>query len=230
MMKFKPYKYWIILLSFIILSGCLSGKRPAVRLSPEFDKRIYRMTHLPVTVGLYIEPKLRNFVQEASIRRYDPGGPYYAFPPFVFPIGEPLSSEIEEMSRAIFQNVVAIDNLQNREYINQQALDGILSVVLKESDIDLYIETSVGRAISKQNLSVIASFLDTNLTKIWESEIAVEGKGLDVVTSKVEREWWTTTGPNFARGVDDAIQKLTYELAQKITTSKEISDYIHEKR
>ena len=54
--------------------------------------------------------------------------------------------------------------------------------------------------------------------------MAVEGKGLDFVTSKVEHEWWMTTGPKFGPAVDDAVQKLIYELAQKIISSKEISE------
>ncbi|MFN3533256.1 MAG: hypothetical protein ACK41Q_12225 [Candidatus Brocadia sp.] len=159
------------------------------------------------------------------MKQYEAGTPIYVFPNFVFPIGEPLSSKIEEMSRIVFKKVIVIDNLQNKE-----ALDGILAVSLKNSDIEIYVETSVWRAIGRHKLSITASFLDPELNKIWESEIAVEGKGLDFITSKVEQEWWITAGPKFGPAVDDAIQKLTYELAQKIITSKEISDYIRKEK
>lgn len=220
-----PYKFWSILLSFFLFAGCLSGKRPSVKLSPKLDKRVYQITLLPATVGLYIEPYLRNYVQEAPLKQYEAGTPTYVFPNFVFPIGKPLSSKIEEMSRIIFKKVIVIDNLQNKEI-----LDGILAVSLKNSDIEIYVETSVWRAIGRHKLSVTASFLDQKLNKIWESEVAVEGKGLDFITSKVEQEWWITTGPKFGPAVDDAIQKLTYELAQKIITSREISDYIRKEK
>jgi len=199
-------------------------------LSPQLDKRVYQITPLPITVGLYIEPNLRTYVQEAPLKQYEAGTPIYVFPNFVFPIGEPLSSKIEEMSKIIFKKVILIDNLQNKEYLDKEALDGILAVSLKNSDIEIYVETSVWRAIGRHNLSIVSSFLDPKHNKVWESEVAVEGKGLDFVTSKVEQEWWITAGPKFGPAVDDAIQKLTYELSQKIITSKEISDYIYKEK
>lgn len=229
-MKSISYKYGFILLSFLVLTGCLSGQRPSVRLSPDLDKRLYQITPLPITVGLYIEPNLRNFVQEAPLRQYEAGTPRYVFPNFVFPIGKPLSSKLEETSKILFKKVLLIDNLQNNEYLSNESFDGVLSVSLKDSEIELYVEESVGRAVGRHNLSVTASFLDSELIKIWESDISVEGKGLDFVTSKVEYEWWMTTGPNFAPAVDDAIQKITYALAQKIAASEEISDYVYKKR
>lgn len=223
-------KYCLVLLSFLLLVGCLSGKRPPVRLSPKLDKRLHQITPLPITVGLYIDPNLRSYVQEAPLKQYEAGTPIYVFPNFVFPIGKPLSSKIEEMSKMVFNKVILIHDLKNQEYLNKEALDGILSVNLKDSEIDIYVEVSVWRAIGRHNLSIMASFLDSKLDKIWESEVAVEGKGLDFITSKVEQEWWITTGPKFGPAVDDSIQKITYELAQKITTSKEISDYIHREK
>lgn len=226
-MKSVLYTYWFILLSFLIFAGCLSGKRPGVMLSPQLDKRVYQITPLPITVGLYIEPALRSYVQEVPLREYEAGSPQFTFPDFIFSFGEPLALKIEEMSKIIFKEVVVIDNLQDKESLNRKALDGILAVTLKNSDIKLYIESSVWRAIGQHNLSVLSSFLDPGLNKVWESEVAVEGKGLDFVTSKVEFEWWVTAGPKFGPAVDDAICKLTYDLAQKITASKEISDYIH---
>jgi hypothetical protein len=199
-------------------------------ISPELDKKVYRITPLPITVGLYIEPNLRSYVQEAPLKQYEAGTPIYVFPNFVFPFGEPLSSKIEEMSKIVFKKVILIDNLQDKEYLNKEALDGILTVRLKNSDIEIYVEVSVWRAIGRHNLSITTSFLDPKLNKVWESDVAVEGKGLDFITSHVEQEWWITSGPKFGPAVDDAIQKITYELAQKIIASKEISDYIHKEK
>ncbi|TVM03175.1 MAG: hypothetical protein CV087_06600 [Candidatus Brocadia sp. WS118] len=223
-------KYGYIVLSLLALTGCLSGQRPPVMISPHMDKRVHQVTQLPINAGLYIEPHLRNYVQEAPIKQYEAGAQLYTFPNFVFPFGEPLSSKIEEMSKIIFKKVTLLDNLQSTAYGTNETLDGILTVGLKSSDIELYIEQSVWRAIGRHNLSLRASFLDPKLNKVWESDIAVEGKGLDVVTSRVEQEWWRTTGPRFGPAVDDSIQQVTYELAQKITTSKEISDYVHKEK
>lgn len=217
--KSVSYKHWFVLLFFLTSIGCLSGTRPDVRLSPKLDKRIYQITPLPLTVGIYIEPTLRSYVQEVPLKQDVAGTPYYVFPNFVFPIGETLSSKIEEMSRILFKKAILIESLQNKE-----ALDGILAISLKNSEIELHMEVSVWRAIGRHNLSITASFLDSKLNKVWDSEIAVEGEGLDFITSRVEHEWWITTGPKFGPAVDDAIEKLTYELAQKIIASKEISE------
>lgn len=223
-------KYGYIVFSFLVLSGCVSGQRPPVMMAPHLDKRVHQMTQLPLSVGLYIEPHLRNYVQDAPIKQDEAGAQLYTFPNFVFPFGEPLASKIEEMAKVIFNKVTILDNLQNTASGTNETLDGILTVGLKSSDIELSIEQSVWRAIGRHNLSIRASFLDPKLNKVWESDIAVEGKGLDVVTSRVEQEWWMTTGPKFGPAVDDSIQQVTYELAQKITTSKEISDYIHKEK
>ncbi|MBW7898600.1 hypothetical protein B188_18460 [Candidatus Brocadiaceae bacterium B188] len=229
-MKSFASKYISVFLSILALSGCLSGQRPPVSISPKLDKRVYQETQLPINVGLYIEPRLRSYVQEAPIKQHEAGAQFYTFPNFVFPFGEPLSLKIEEMSKIIFKKIVVLDNLQNTAYEMSEALDGILTVALKNSDIELYIEQSVWRAIGRHDLSITAAFLDPKQNKIWESDIAVEGKGLDFVTSRVEQEWWMTTGPRFGPAVDDSIQQITYELAQKITTSKEILAYIHKEK
>src|SRR3989339_465043 len=182
------------------------------------------LTTAPVAYSIYIEPTLRNYVQEVPLKQDEAGTPYYVFPNFVFPIGKTLSSKIEEMSRILFKKSIVIDSLQNKEFLNKEALDGILAISLKNSEIELHMEVSVWRAIGRHNLSITASFLDPKLNKVWDTEIAVEGKGLDFITSRVEHEWWITTGPKFGPAVDDAIEKLTYELAQKIIASKEISE------
>lgn len=222
--KSVSYKHWFILLFSLTSIGCLSGARPHVRLSPKLDKRIYQITPLPLTVGIYIEPTLRNYVQEVPLKQDEAGTPYYVFPNFVFPIGETLSPKIEEMSRVLFKKAILIDSLQNKEFLNKEALDGILVISLKNSEIKLHMDVSVWRAIGRHNLSITASFLDLKLNKVWSSEVAVEGKGLDFITSPVEQEWWITTGPKFGPAVDEAIEKLTYELAKKIIASKEISE------
>lgn len=222
--KSVSYKHWFILLFSLTSIGCLSGTRPHVRLSPKLDKRIYQITPLPLTVGIYIEPTLRKYVQEVPLKQDEAGTPYYVFPNFVFPIGETLSPKIEERSHILFKKAILIDSLQNKEFLNKEALDGILVISLKKSEIELHMDVSVWRAIGRHNLSITASFLDPKLNKVWSSEVAVEGKGLDFITSQVEQEWWITTGPKFGPAVDDAVQKLTYELAQKIITSKEISE------
>lgn len=212
-MKTILYKSCFVLLPFLILGGCLSRTRPHVRLSPTLDKRIYQTTPLPLTMGIYIDPALRNHIQEEWLRHYNVG-----IHRLVFPIGEQLSSKLEEMSRIIFNKVTPIDSLENVAHLNKEAFDGILAFTLKKSEIKLYIEESVWWAVGKHTLSVTATFFDPKLNKIWETEVTVEGKGLDVVTSNVEYEWWITSEPNFAPAVDEAIQKVTYELSQRLVT------------
>src|SRR3990170_6196600 len=169
--KSVSYKHWFILLFFLTSIGCLSGTRPDVRLSPKLDKRIYQIIPLPLTVGIYIEPTLRNYVQEVPLKQDEAGTPYYVFPNFVFPIGEILSSKIEEMSRILFKKAILIDSLQNKEFLNKEAMDGIYSKDRKSSEIELHMDASVWRAIGRHNLSIEVSFLDPKLNKVWNSEV-----------------------------------------------------------
>ena len=213
-------KYCPILFTFLVLNGCLSGSRPDVKLSPKIDDRVHQLSPLHNTVGIYIDPALRSYVQKEQLIHYNIGIHNYTFP-----IGQSLAPKIEDMSKLVFNKVIVLDNLQG----NIEPLDGIVTFSMKSSEIELQIEESVWRAIGRHKLSVITTFLDTNTNKIWESDVAVEGKGIDFVSSRVEYEWWVTAGPKFAPAVDDAIEKITYALAQKLTTSKEIIDYLHKR-
>jgi hypothetical protein len=204
-------KSCFLLLIFSLLNGCLSGTRPPVSLSPRLDKRIYKTTQLPIKIGIYIEPSLRNYVQEEWLRHYNIG-----IHRLVFPIGEHLSSRLEEMSRIIFREVVFINDLEDKERLNRESMEGILVFALKKSEIELNIEESILWAIGKHTLSITATFLDAGYQKQWGIDVTAEGKGLDVVTSRIEYEWWVTSAPNFAPAVDEAIEKITYELSQRL--------------
>src|SRR3972149_8359133 len=94
--KSVSYKYWFILFFSLTSIGCLSGARPHVRLSPKLDKRLYQITPLPLTVGIYIEPTLRNYVQDAPLKQDEAGTPFYVFPNFFFLICENPFSKNEE--------------------------------------------------------------------------------------------------------------------------------------
>jgi hypothetical protein len=225
-LKPASYKYYLALLIFVALTGCLSGKKPLVKLSPKLDKRLYQITPLPLTVGVYIEPELRTYIQQAPLKQYEPGTPYYVFPDFVFPVGRHLSEKIEEMSKIVFERIIRLDSLQDKDYLDKQSLDGILVTSLNNSEIELRVDVSVWRAVGEHKLSLMISFLDSNLNKIWESEVSAEAKGLDFITSKVEHEWWITTGPDFSPAVEETIKEITYKLAQKLVTSEEITSYI----
>jgi hypothetical protein len=95
-------------------------------------------------------------------------------------------------------------------------MEGILVFALKKSEIELNIEESILWAIGKHTLSITATFLDAGYQKQWGIDVTAEGKGLDVVTSRIEYEWWVTSAPNFAPAVDEAIEKITYELSQRL--------------
>ena len=217
MKKINFGKYCPILFSLLVLNGCLSGSRSDVKLSPKIDERVRQISPLHNTVGIYIDPALRNYVQKEKLTHYNIGIHNYTFP-----IGQSLAPKIEEMSKLVFRKVIVLDNLQG----NKEPLDGIITFSMKSSEIELQVDESVWRAIGRHKLSIITSFLDPNMNKLWESDVAVEGKGIDFVSSRVEYEWWVTAGPKFAPAVDDAIEMITYALAQKLTTSKEIIDYL----
>ena len=175
------------------------------------------MSPIAAAVGISIDPMLRNYVQKKHLTHYNVG-----VHTFTFPIGESLCLKITEMSQAVFEKAMVVDRIET----GQKDLDGFLHVALRKSDIDLSIEESVWRAIGRHKLSITASFFDEKLNKIWESEVTVEGKGFDFISSRIEYEWWRESGPNFAPAVDDAIQKVTYELAQRLVASKEITEFV----
>ncbi|MCF6149758.1 MAG: hypothetical protein E3K37_13975 [Candidatus Kuenenia sp.] len=206
-----------VLLIFVVLSGCFSTQKPPVTIAPSFDKRIYEIPQQPLTMGIYIEPDLRNHEQIEKLWHQALGIQY-----FVFPVGKPLAEKIEETCQALFQEVVFLNNLEQKEILEEKSLDGILKFCLKESSINLQIEESVLYAIGKHKLSLYVLLYDTKLDKLWEKEISSEGKGLDFVSSYVEWEWWSTSGPKFGMAVDKAIEKITFTLAQELAVAGKI--------
>ena len=128
MKKINFWKYCPILFTFLVLNGCLSGSRPDVKLSPKIDERVHQLSPLYNTVGIYIDPALRNYVQKEKLTHYNIGIHNYTFP-----IGQSLAPKIEEMSKLIFNKVIVLDNLQG----NKEPLDGIVTFSMKSSEIEL---------------------------------------------------------------------------------------------
>lgn len=85
----------------------------------------------------------------------------------------------------------------------------------------MIVEESVWRAIGKHYLSVHVSFLDKNLNKIFEDELAVEGKNLDLIDYETEGGWWKISGPKYGSAVEDSIEKLVFKLAQGLIAFRE---------
>ncbi|MBM4054414.1 MAG: hypothetical protein FJ264_07055 [Planctomycetes bacterium] len=216
-LKFIKKKYRVVLLIFLILSGCFSTQKPPVTIAPSCNKRIYEISKQPLTMGIYIDPVLRNHEQKEKLWHQIIGIQY-----FVFPVGMPLAKKIEETCQSLFNNVVFLNNPEDKALLEGKSLDGILEFRLKNSDIHLRIEEAVLHAIGEHYLSLYVMLYDTKQNKLWEDEVFAEGKGLDVVTSQVEWEWWITSGPKFGPAVDMAIENITYNLAQKLTVVKEI--------
>src|SRR3989304_5470927 len=140
---------------------------------------------------------------------------------YCFPKGEPLAKNIEEMTKIVFNKVTILNKLPNQEIIEKTGLDAILTVQLKASKLELIVEESVWRAIGKHYLSVHVSFLDKNLNKIFEDELAVEGKNLDLIDYETEGGWWKISGPKYGPAVEDSIEKLVFKLAQRLIAFRE---------
>lgn len=206
----------IILLLFvnIFVVGCVNGHGIKVTIAPSLDKRIKEMQPLPHHVGLFIEPSLRHFSQEEWQTSMIAGIHHY-----VFPIGAPLSKNIEEMTKRVFNKVTILDELPSKEVAEKAELDNILMVQLKASKLELIVEESVWRAIGKHYLSIQVSFLDKNLNKIFEDELSVEGKNLDLIDFETEGGWWKISGPKYGPAVEDSIEKIVFELAQRLIAS-----------
>lgn len=216
-MKCIKKKTSFVLPVFLMLSGCFSTQKPPVTIAPSIDKRLYEIPQQPLTMGIYIDPDLRNHEQIEKVSHHIIG-----IQDFVFPVGKPLAEKIGETCQIIFREVIFLNNRDDTALPEEKSLDGILEFRLKDSDIRLKIEEAVLHAVGEHKLSLFVTLYDAKSNKLWEDEVFAEGIGLDVVTSHIEWEWWITSGPKFGPAVDMAIEKITFHLAQKLTVVEKI--------
>lgn len=208
----------LFILMFLLVIGSANGRRKKVLIAHTLtlDKRYKEMQPIPLHAGLFIEPSLRQFSQEEWQTSMIVGIHHY-----VFPIGEPLARSIEEMTKMVFGKVTILNELPNRELIEKTGLEAVLTVQLKESNLDLIVEESVWRAIGKHYLSIRASLLDKNLNKIFEDALTAEGKNLDLIDFETEGGWWKTAGHKYGPAAEDSIEKIVFKLAQRLIASRE---------
>ena len=210
-------KIALFTLLFLFVVGCANSRGMKVPIVPTLDKQLKEMQQIPLHAGLFIDPSLYHFTQEEWQTDMIAGIHHY-----VFPIGEPLAKNIEEMTKIVFNKVTILNKLPNQEIIEKTGLDVILMVQLKTSKLELIVEESVWRAIGKHYLSVHVSFLDKNMNKIFEDDMAVEGKNLDLIDYETEGGWWKISGPKYGPAVEDSIEKLAFRLAQRLIAFREI--------
>jgi hypothetical protein len=207
-----------VLFAFVCLFaiGCANGSGMKVIIKPAFDKRLKEAQQMPLHAGLFIEPSLRQFRQEERQNDLVAGIHHY-----IFPIGEPLASSIEKMTKSIFRKVTILSAVPERETVEKEGMDAVLTVRMKSSRLELTIEDSVWRAMGKHFLSLQVSFSDRNLNPLFEGDMAVEGKNVDVIDFETEGGWWKIAGPKYGPSVEDAIEKITYALAMKLIACKD---------
>jgi len=107
-----------------------------------------------------------------------------------------------------------------REMIEKSGIETVLILKFNTSRLELIVEESVWRAIGKHYLTIQVSFLDKNLNKTFEDELAVEGKNLDLIDYETEGGWWKTSGPKYGPAVEDSIEKIVFKLAQRLIESE----------
>lgn len=206
----------LFVLMFLFVVGCTNGRGKKVTIKPTLDKRLKEVQPLPLHAGLFIEPSLRSFSQEEWQTSRFVGIHHY-----IFPIGEPLAKNIEEMTKRVFTKVTILNELPNQEMVGKTGLEAVLTLQLKSSKLELIDEESVLQAIGKHYLSIRVSFLDKNLNKIFEDELTAEGKYLDLIDYQTEGGWWKVSGPKYGPAVEDSIEKITYKLAQRLIASRD---------
>ena len=186
-----------------------------VTIKPTLDRRLKEVQPMSLHAGLFIEPSLRNFSQEEWQADTIAGIHHY-----VFQIGEPLAKSVEEMATKVFSKVTILKEMPCPETIEKSGIEKVLILKLNTSKLELIVEESVWRAIGKHYLSIQVSFLDKNLNKIFEDELAVEGKNLDLIDYETEGGWWKTSGPKYGPAVEDSIEKIVFKLAQRLIESE----------
>ncbi|OHC00761.1 MAG: hypothetical protein A3G70_04540 [Planctomycetes bacterium RIFCSPLOWO2_12_FULL_39_13] len=204
---------FVLVLSFVL--GCTNGRGMRVTIKPTLDRRLKEVQPMSLHAGLFIEPSLRNFSQEEWQADTIAGIHHY-----VFQIGEPLAKSVEEMATKVFSKVTILKEMPCPETIEKSGIEKVLILKLNTSKLELIVEESVWRAIGKHYLSIQVSFLDKNLNKIFEDELAVEGKNLDLIDYETEGGWWKTSGPKYGPAVEDSIEKIVFKLAQRLIESE----------
>lgn len=204
----------MIILVLLFVTGCAGEPGIKVPIRPALDKNLREIQPVPLHIGLFIEPSLRQWTQEERQTSMIAGIHHY-----VFPIGAPLSKNIEEMTRKVFNKVTILNELPGREKVEADAYDAVLTAQLLESKLELIVEDSVWRAIGKHHLSIRATFSNKYFNTIFDENLTVEGKHLDVIDFETEGGWWKTAGPKYGPAVEDSIEKVVFNLAQKLLAS-----------
>lgn len=199
------------LLALFFIAGCATSSGIKPRIEPTLDKRINEMQSLSRHVGLLIDPALRSFKQDEY--QSDAVAGYHHY---VFRIGEPLAVEIEKMAKRVFTKVTLLHELPSGDVIEKTGLDNIITVSLSTSRLELGVEESVWRAIGKHYLTLHVSFLDKQSRNIFDRSLSVEGKCVDIVDFETEGGWWKVAGPKYGPAVEDAIEKMVFDLAQQL--------------
>lgn len=203
-----------VVLILLSVTGCAYERGIKVPIRPALDKCLREIQPIPVHLGLYLEPSLRQWTQEEQQTSMIVGIHHY-----VFSIGEPLAKNIEEMASKVCNKVTILNELPDREKVEADALDAVLIVQFVESKLELIVEDSVWRAIGKHHLSIQATFSDKYFNKIFDEKLTVDGKHLDVIDFETEGGWWKTAGPKYGPAVEDSIEKVVFLLAQKLLVS-----------
>lgn len=208
----------ITLFIFILLFAVDCENDPGMRVSikPILDKRLEKIHLFPLHAGFFIEPSLCYLNQEEWQTNMIVGKHHY-----IFPIGEPCVKSIKNMMIRVFDKVTVLNELPNHEQMERIGLEAVLMLQLKASELELIVEESVWRAIGKHSLSIQASFFDQDLQRIFDDELCAEGKYLDLIDYETEGGWWKTAGPKYGPAVEDAIEKIVFQLAQKLIASRE---------
>ena len=202
------------MLALFFIAGCATSSGIKLRIEPTLDKRINEMQPLSRHVGLLIDPALRNFKQDEY--QSDAVAGYHHY---VFRIGEPLAVEIEKMAKRVFTKVTPLNELPSGDVMEKTGLDNIITVSLSTSRLELGVEESVWRAIGKHYLTLHVSFLDKQSRNIFDRSLSVEGKSVDVVDFETEGGWWKVSGPKYGPAVEDAIEKIVFDLAQQLSAA-----------
>lgn len=207
-------KVFLFVLLLLFALGCADGRGMRVTIKPTLDRRLKEVQPMSLHAGLFIEPSLRNFSQEEWQADTIAGIHHY-----VFQIGEPLAKSVEEMATKVFSKVTILKEMPCREMIEKSGIETVLILKFNTSRLELIVEESVWRAIGKHYLTIQVSFLDKNLNRIFEDELAVEGKNLDLIDYETEGGWWKISGPKYGPAVEDSIEKIVFKLAQRLIES-----------
>ena len=206
----------ILMLGAALLAACTVNVSPPLGTSLgmrafESMKVIERHN---ISVGLYIDPKLRSYKVTATIRSGN----------YEFNLGEALSTKLIKALAYQFNRVKLAENLADAK-----TEDAIFIISLKDIDVQLKAVSGLAKVEAKSyvRLALRAELRDTKNNRIvW---VGTTDAKEELVHEEMGEMHYQEAGRGFARAIDRAIDHAIGDILAQMSKSANFKKYVNEK-